>query len=140
MTGPEFTAVELLIAFAYALWSLAPILWPAIVAWRVRPTLPRRRMFVAIVAMLVYGATTLLFVAVILPFQVFAIYLAPQLEAAGLAPDANLLGFGRYVLSYWWVIVPPVQLGLTWYVSRKLSAKWRHICAALMDSSRAERA
>ncbi len=130
MFGPKLSALLAAAALAYALLSFAPVLWPAIVARRVRPTLPRRWLFVGVVAALVYGVFSFLAFAVLLPIEVYGIYIAPQLEEAGFANSSSLLQFSGFLADYWWVLVPPTQLLLTWYVTKSVKARWAHICAA----------
>lgn len=128
--GPKLAALLAGVALAYALLSFAPVWWPAIVARRARPTLPRRWLFVGVVAALVYGVFSFLAFAFLLPIEVYGIYIAPQLEEAGIANGSSLLQISGFFAEYWWVLVPPTQLVLTWYVTKSVKARWAHICAA----------
>ena len=130
MFGPKLAAILAAVALAYALLSFAPVWWPAIVAHRSRPTLPRRLLFVGVVAALVYGVFSFLLFAVLLPIEVYGIYIAPQLEEAGFANGSALLQISGFFAEYWWILVPPTQLVLTWYVTKAVKARWAHICAA----------
>ena len=128
--GAEMTALLAAIAIVYFLVSFAPVLWPAFVAWRNRPHLSRPLVFVAVVAALVYGAFSFLGFAVLLPVEAYSIFVAPSLEAAGVAHGSGLLRVSRFFAEYWWIFVPPVQLALTWFVTIQVGRRWQHICAA----------
>lgn len=133
--GPKLAAFMVLLAVAYGLLSFSPLWWPAIVAWRSRPLLPRRGLFVGVVAALVYGVFSFLAFAILLPVEVYGIFVAPQLELSGVAVGAPLLRVTGFVTDYWWLLIPPTQLVLTWYVTRKLKARWAHICSAPPNNS-----
>lgn len=126
--GPGLSALLALVAIAYVLVSFAPVLWPAIIAWRTRPSLPRRWLFVGVVAALVYGVFSFLAFAIILPIEAYGIFVAPQLEESGVASGSSLLRASGFAAEYWWLIVPPLQLALTWYVTQRLKTQWTHIC------------
>ena len=123
------------LAFAYFLISFVPVWWPALVAFRRNARLPRPLLFVTTVAALVYGVFSFLAFAVLLPIEAYGIFIAPQLEAAGLANGAALLRISGFFTDYWWLLVPPVQLVLTWQVTRRLGGRWGHICASPPNNS-----
>ena len=133
--GPKFSALLILVALAYVLLSFAPLWWPAIVAWRTRPALPRRLLFIGVCAALVYGVFSFLAFALIIPVEAYGIFVAPQLEESGIAVGAPVLLVSGFVAEYWWLLIPPTQLGLTWYVTRQLKARWAHILAAPPNNS-----
>jgi hypothetical protein len=130
MFGPKLAALFALVALAYVLLSFAPVLWPAMVVRRVRPALPRRLLFVVVVAALVYGVFSFIAFAILLPIEVYGIYIAPQLEEAGIANGSALLQISGFLADNWWILVPPTQLILTWYVTKIVKARWAYICAA----------
>lgn len=133
--GPKLSALLALAAVAYALLSFAPILWPAIATWRTRPLLPHRWLFIGVVAALVYGAFSFLAFAILLPVEAYGIFVAPQLEESGVAAGRPLLRASGFAAKYWWLLIPPVQLLLTWYITRQLKARWAHICTPPPDNS-----
>lgn len=132
--GPTLSALLLLTALGYSLLTLAPVIWPAILARRAGPQMPRRTLFVAVVAVLVYGVFSFLAFVVILPIEVFGIFVAPPLEEAELAYGEQVLSITGFVREYWWLLVPVTQLVLTWRITKHLIGRWSYICAAPPDS------
>lgn len=132
--GPRLVAFMTLFAIVYGALSFAPVWWPAIVAWRARPTLPRKALFVGVTAALVYGTLLFLALAVFVPVLLYGVYVAPQLEASRVPGGTSVLRVAGFVNDYWGWLVPPIQLALTWYLTRTLSGRWVHICAALAST------
>ena len=133
--GAGLTALMVVIAAIYFVVSFAPILWPAFVASRNRPDLPRPVVFVAVVAALVYGAFSFIGFAVLLPVEAYGAFVAPSLEASGAAYGAGILRLSRFFTEYWWLFVPPIQLGLTWFITGQVGRRWQHICSAPPNNS-----
>lgn len=133
--GPKLGAMIIALALAYFIISFAPVWLPAIKAFRRKSRLPRPFLFVGTVAALVYGVFSFLAFAVLLPVEAYGIFIAPQLEAAGMEAGAGLLRISRFFVSYWWAFVPPVQLALTWYITSQVGRRWAHICAAPPSNS-----
>jgi len=127
--GPKFSALLGIIALVYFLLSFAPIWWPAMTTWRSRDSFPRRWLFICVIAALVYGVFSFLAFAFILPVEAYSIFVAPQLVNAGIAAGDSVIRVFGFLADYWWVLVPPTQLGLTWYITRLLQPKWAHICS-----------
>ena len=96
--------------------------------------MPRRTLFVAVVAALVYGVFSFLAFVVILPIEVYGIFVTPVLEEAGLAYGEQVLSITGFVREYWWLLVPVTQLVLTSRITKHLIGRWSHICAAPPDS------
>lgn len=128
--GPGLSALIVAMAVVYCLISFAPVWWPAVFAFRRRAAFPRPYLFVGTVAALVYGVFSFLAFAILVPVEAYSIFIAPQLESAGLAHGAWLLSVARFFANYWWLLVPPVQLALTWIITLKVGRRWEHICAA----------
>ena len=128
--GVGMTALIVAIAAIYSIVSFAPVLWPAFVAWRNRPDLPRPVAFVAVVAALVYGAFSFIGFSVLLPVEAYGVFVAPSLEASGATYGAGMLRVSRFFTEYWWLLVPPIQLGLTWFITGQVGRRWQHICSA----------
>jgi hypothetical protein len=133
--GPKLGAMIIVLASVYFVISFAPVWLPSLKAFRRKSRLPRPFLFVGTVAALVYGVFSFLAFAVLLPVEAYGIFIAPQLEAAGMASGAGLLRVSRFFVSYWWVFVPPVQLALTWYITSQVGRQWAYICAAPPNSS-----
>lgn len=68
---------------AYALCVLAPVLYPMLVAIHRRPVLPRRAVFVIVVAALCHGAMGLIDAVIVVPISAVLVYVTPQFEATG---------------------------------------------------------
>lgn len=128
--GPGLSALIVAMAVVYCLISFAPVWWPAVFAFRRRAAFPRPYLFVGTVAALVYGVFSFLAFAILVPVEAYSIFIAPQLESAGLAHGAWLLSVARFFANYGWLLVPPVQLALTWIITLKVGRRWEHICAA----------
>jgi len=133
--GPKLSAMLIGLALVYFIMSFAPVWLPAIIAFRRRSRFPRPFLFVGTVAALVYGVFSFLAFAVLLPTEVYGIFIAPQLEAAGIAAGARLIRISRFFVNYWWLFVPTVQLALTWYVTSQVGRRWAYICAAPPNNS-----
>jgi len=129
--GAGLFSLLVAVAMAYALLSLAPLLWPAWRAFRAPQRLPRRWLFVGVVCALVYGALTFFVAAVALPVDVYLVFIAPQLQEAKLPYGAMFVRVSDVVVNYWWVAAPAFQLLATWYLTRWLAARWERLCAAL---------
>ena len=129
--GVKFVTYLALVAITYLLFSLAPIIWPAIRAFRRSQRLPRPWLFTAVVAALIYGSVYLVVCIVAIPIQVYVVFLAPQLEQMGQPYGNWLVQSSRFIGSWWWAILPPAVLAATVVITRKLAAKWSGICSAL---------
>ena len=92
--------------------------------------MPRRLLFVGVVAALAYGVLTFLLFGILVPIEVYVIWIAPQLEEAGIAHGAWLVGLVRSARDIWWWLVPIAQLALTWRITKHLLPRWAHICAS----------
>jgi hypothetical protein len=128
--GPSMTVILIAVAIGYFLLSFAPVIWPAFVAYKHRSWFPRPAVFVLVVAALSYGVFSFLAFAVLLPVELYGIFVAPSLESSGVASGASVLSFSGSFADYWWVIIPPAQLAITWLVTAHVGRRWAHICAA----------
>src|SRR5690606_14583206 len=133
--GPKLVAMMIAIASAYFIISFAPIWLPAIKAFRRKSRLPRPFLFVGTVAALAYGVFSFFAFAVLLPVEAYGIFIAPQLDAAGIATGAGLLRVSRFFVNSVWAFVPPIQLALTWYITAQVGRRWAQICAAPPNNS-----
>lgn len=128
--GPGLSALIVAMAVVYCLISFAPVWWPALFAFKRRAAFPRPYLFVGTVAAMVYGVFSFLAFAILVPVEAYSIFIAPQLEAAGVAYGAWVVSGARFFVNYWWLLVPPVQFALTWIITLKVGRRWEHICAA----------
>jgi len=110
--------------------SLAPIFWPVAVALR-RPTLPRRGLFVFVVAALCHGTLGLLAALIVLPVSALLVYVVPQVEAAGAHSGGPIASIARLVAEYWWIAYGPVLVVLAVTMTRWLAARWTRIVSAM---------
>ena len=127
--GPKLIALMALTAVCWFLLTLAPLIWPVYRAKKT--TLPRPWLFAVVVAALVYGALNFVLLVAVVPIEAYTIFIAPQLEEMGQPYGRLLVKGARFVESYWWLLVPPIQLIATVVLTRKLARKWADICSAL---------
>ncbi|MBA8886818.1 hypothetical protein FHW12_001009 [Dokdonella fugitiva] len=111
--------------------SLAPIFWPAAVAVRRRPTLPRRGLFVFVVAALCHGTLGVLAALIVLPVSALLVYVVPQVEAAGAHSGEPIASIARLVAEYWWIAYGPALVVLAGTMTRWLAARWTRIVSAM---------
>ncbi|MDH5821889.1 hypothetical protein QFW77_02620 [Luteimonas sp. RD2P54] len=132
----EFLAPDVwpLIAIAMVWWllSLFPVLYPALVSFRRRATMPQKCLFTCVVACLSYGLLAFLLVVGI-ALRALAVYIAPQLEVAGDLPAAGrwLAQASGLISAWWWVAVPLVLAMCSFLLTRYLAPRWPPIAAAL---------
>ena len=129
--GPKLSALIVALGVAYFLFSFAPVIWPAWIAFRHKPSMRRPWFFIGLVAALVYGLFSFLAFALLVPVELYGAFVAPSLEAASISYGAPVLAASRFVVRYWWLAVPPIQLLLTWWVCRRLRQRWERVCDAL---------
>lgn len=129
--GPELIAMLVLAAVTYFLISLAPVLWPALRAFRRCQRLPRPWLFTAVVAALTYGTVYIVVAILAIPVQVYVVFFAPQFEEMGVAHGAWLVSLSRFIGEWWWVALPPAVLAMTFLLTRRLARRWPQVCAAL---------
>ena len=128
---PHIAALILTVGGVYMVLSWAPLWWPAITTWRQRHVMPRRLLFILVVASISYGVFVLLFFTLAIPFQLYAVYVAPTWEQLGYPTGHFLLTLHSYFESLWWVFLPPTLLAATFLVNRKLALRWTQICSAI---------
>jgi hypothetical protein len=119
------------VAAAYFLFSLAPVIWPALRAFPRRRALSRPWLFVGLVACVTYGLFSFFLFALMIPAQAYTIWLAPQFEEAGWPYGKHLVWTTRFLAEYWWIALPPLQLLVAFFVTRRFAAKWERICSSL---------
>ncbi|WP_242165639.1 hypothetical protein [Lysobacter sp. M15] len=129
--GPKLVVLLTLAAAAWFALTLAPVIWPAVRAFRKKTALPRPWLFVSTVAALTYGALFLALFVLLIPAEAYAVYIAPSLESMGQPYGKSLVRATRFVANYWWVLLPPAQLAVTVLLTRRLASKWAGICSAL---------
>ena len=108
-----------------------PALWPLVRARFLHPRLPRPWLFAFVVAGLVYGWFVMLLATLALPGQVFLVYIAPQLQEAGKPYGRWFVPALAFFVEYWWLLMPPLLLILTWLVTRMLARRWAAICSRM---------
>ena len=123
----------ILAAVVWWLLSLAPILYSALLAFRAKPVMPRRVLFVGTVSTLSYGLLILFVFVVSLPLGAFSTYIAPTLREAG---DLTLAGrwageISDAISSWGFFIIPLILAGSALWLSRRLLPRWPQIVIAL---------
>lgn len=121
----------LTIAALYLAATTSPIWVPAVIVIRNRRNFSRPWLFVGVIACLAYGLLFLLFFVLYLPFVMYAIYVAPQLEAAGLNPGKAILAILEFTATYNWFIGPGILLATSIFTTKKVKGRWNGICNAL---------
>ena len=124
-----------LIVLAVLWWvlSLFPVFLAIFVAFRTRPVLPRRGMFMAVVVGLAYGLLFFFFIAVAVPLAAFETYIAPQLEASRQLPAAGrwLVHASRFISTWGWAATPFVLAISSIKLTRFLSVRWPQLVSSL---------
>ncbi|HEY5851577.1 MAG TPA: hypothetical protein VIT62_12535 [Lysobacter sp.] len=129
--GARLIGLLVLAAIAWFLITLAPVIWPAFRAFRQKAALPRPWLFTATVSALTYGTLFLGLSVLLIPAEVYAVFIAPQLEAMGQPYGRALVNTTRFVADYWWLMLPPAQLVITVVLTKMLARNWPGICSAL---------
>jgi hypothetical protein len=129
--GTGLLALMAIIAILYLLLALAPLLWPALRAFRRGRRLERPWLFVWTVAALVYGSVYLVAAAIVIPVQAWVIWIAPQLQELGQPHGEWLVAVTRFVGQWWWPALPIALVVATVMLTRRLAARWPGVCAAL---------
>jgi hypothetical protein len=128
---PKLLSFLIVLSVGYMLCVLAPALYAALVVLRRRPVLPRRLLFVLVVASLCYGLLFLFSFALELPATAFAVYIAPQLQAAGYYSGQPFTIIAGFLAENWWFALGPTLLFLAVAITRYLARRWGGIVAAL---------
>lgn len=128
---PHMAAMIVAVGLTYFLMSWAPVWWPAMVAYRGGRLMPRRFLFVVVVACLSYGIFSFLLFALFFLAEMYAMFVAPQLDRLGYPAGRPVLAVIRFLEHYWWLVLPPLLFAATFFITRKLSSRWEKICVAL---------
>jgi hypothetical protein len=121
------------IVVIYFIIALSPFWIPGIVAYYQRSSVPCPWMFICSVSCITYGVFTLFIFVIGIPAEAYIIFIAPQLQAAGLKYGRSFIEGVNFFEGYAWIILPVSQLALAYIVTRKLGRKWSQICVALKD-------
>jgi hypothetical protein len=125
------TAAFIIAACLYELVAAAPLWWPTFIALRRRPQLPRRLLFVGVVAGLSYGIIFLSYFLLGFPAEIYSLFVAPSLQQMGHSPSKLVVTVAQYVEQYGWFAMPPLLLVLTFALTNKLAKRWHRICDGL---------
>jgi hypothetical protein len=124
-----------MIALAVVWWllSLSPVWYSTFLALHTRPIIPRRFLFVAVVAALATGIVNFFYFTVSLPLTAFAVYIAPQLESTGdLSTTGRFLAATSEAISdYGLLTVPFVLAASAISLTRYLIVRWPEIVTCL---------
>mgnify|MGYP003577306262 CR=1 FL=1 len=120
-----------LAAIAYLLVALAPLILPAIRAFRRTRRLERPSLFTGTVAALTYGGAYWVAAVMAIPVQAYVVFVAPVLHEAGKDHGAWLSSGASFIGTWWWPVLPLAVLVAALLLTRKLAAKWAGICSAL---------
>ena len=128
---PQAVAIIIGVSAAYFVICWSPVIWPLIATHKHRSTLPRRMLFAASVFSLTYGVIAAFLMMLTLPVTAYSVFIAPQLSANGFHLTDPLLRANAVVADYWWLLLPPALLIITFLFVRKLLPAWPAICQAL---------
>jgi hypothetical protein len=128
---PEAIGLILLTSSVYFLVGWAPVIWPVLATHRVRHTFPRRWLFVLTILSLSYGVIVAFLMLLSLPVAAYSTFIAPQLAASGFHGTDWLVRANNLVVDYWWLMLPPALLFITFFLVRKLQPTWPSVCSVL---------
>jgi hypothetical protein len=132
---PSGEATFLFAAIAgYLLCIFAPVLFSAFVVWRRRTSMQRWFLFVATVTMWTYGFTLFLYLALVIPLDLVAIYLVPPLKTQGYFEGSFsqlFLWFLDVIFSRWYLVMAAVTVLTAFFTTRYLARRWNRIAEAL---------
>ena len=129
--SPGVAAMIVAVGALYILLALLPLLYPAYVSFRTRPFLPRRLLFVGIVAALSYGIETFLLVAIGMPLETYAVFVAPPLESSGYPYGRWLVFAARFIKGWGWLLLPIPPAVASVLLTRYLVTRWARILESL---------
>jgi hypothetical protein len=115
----------------YSLLALLPLLYPGYVSFRKRPRLPRRLLFVGVIAALSYGIETFFLVAITLPLEAYAVFIAPPLESSGHPYGYWLVSIARFIKHWGWLLLPILPAIASVVLTRYLMNRWPRITESL---------
>lgn len=100
---------------------LTPVIYPLVCAWGQRPALPRKWLFVLVVACICYGGLTLILILA-LPFELYLVHVAPQLQVMG--ADTPLDGAAAWLYGRGWMIAALILALPAVPLTRYLLPRW----------------
>ena len=125
------TAALTIAVCLYELVACAPLWWPTFIALRRRPQLPRRLLFVGVVAGLSYGTVVPFYFLLAFPAGIYSLFVAPSLQQMGHSYSKLVVVVAQHVEQYGWLALPPLLLVLTFELTRQLAKRWPRICDGL---------
>jgi hypothetical protein len=128
---PPVAAMVLAVGGLYILLALLPLLYPGYISFRARPVLPRRLLFVGVVAALSYGIETFFLVAIALPLEAYAVFIVPSLESSGHAYGYWLVSIARFIKHWGWLLLPILPVIASVVLTRYLMNRWPRITESL---------
>jgi hypothetical protein len=130
MGGMPMLITAVLVFSVYVAAVLSPFLVAAYLAVFRGGAVPRRGLFLLVAPALAYGFIVLAWVLIVLPVELFTVYLLPTLRAAGSAAplwEVPLYRIGD-PLHY---VVPVALLALSYFVVLNLWRRWPFVARAL---------
>jgi hypothetical protein len=129
--SPGVEAMIVAVGTLYIVLALLPLLYPGYVSFRTRPSLPRRLLFVGVIAALSYGIETFFLVAITLPLEAYAVFIAPPLESSGYSYGRWLVFLAQFIRGWGWLLlsIPPAIASVV--LTRYLVTRWARILESL---------
>jgi len=127
----EVIPMTVAVAVSYILVTLIPLLYPTYVSFRTRQFLPRRLLFVGIVAALSYGIESFFLLAIGLPLEAYAVFVAPPLESSGHPYGYSLVSIAEFIKHWGWLFLPIPPAVVSVVLTRYLVTRWARIVEPL---------
>lgn len=126
----DVAAVMVALTVLYGLLSYSPVIFSVLTAFRRGRTLERRVTFILVVTSLAYGLFAFALTAIGIPTTAFMVYVVPTLEVQGYLHDSWLMAAIRFLVQWWWMVLPPLLVATSFYVNRYLASRWNRIVGA----------
>jgi len=133
--GPELTAMLMAGSVAYFVFWNFPFLHSIYLVFRAKNQMRKRFTFICTAGLLPYGLISFLLIVITIPAALFDVYIAPQLEDIGYLQHSMLLAilyfFRQNGVLIFTVVFPPVFACISFFITRRLAARWNRIAEAL---------
>ena len=129
--GHEFGTILLALTLLYFSATLLPFISPLLRAFWKNHQLPRPLLFTLVVATISYGVPLVVLFILSVPSALYATYIAPQLQEAGLYWSPAVTTFGQLSASWWWLLFPSIVSIASILLTMRLGRKWKMIVSSL---------
>ena len=113
-------------AIPYLLCVFSPVLYSCFVAFRHKPALPRKMLFIATVTSINYGFYVFVYLAFSIPIEFYLSSIAPSLRHSGYYYGQPFVAIADFAITYGWLILGFLLLCtaivFTRYLRKRLAA------------------